>query len=850
MERSRGLRGSIARRATRVAAAVGLALGGLLPLASPTLAADVSLEARTMLGGHVRPGAWTAISVTVRNDGPTIDGELRISGPQQGRSTYGIPVQLANGAIQTHTLYAQPSFFGTKFAVSLVDASGTPVARQELRVTSHDPSQPIIGVIAERPNGIIGDIKAAATSPNATPVVVQLTTADLPPRVEAWSAIDRLIWQDVDSGALSDEQRSALETWVGAGGRLVILGGTTGTTTLGAFPAELLPFIPVRTTDATREELAALVGAVPEAPASAPALAGTLLRGSVLARSGDDVIGAETAHGQGSVSLVGFDPSADWLADTRHATAFWKRLLPNIAAGVVNPLSLPDDTAIVGALNNLPAVDLPRIEQLFLLLFGYVALIGPVNYLVLKRLDRREWAWLTMPLLVIVFAVAAYSLGLVLKGTDVIVNQLAIVRGAAGADRGLAQAYVGVFSPTRETFEISVAGGAFLTNPISQQQQQAEQPLDVVFGESARLRGYGVGFGVLRSFRAETAVTTPRIESDLRFTGGNLEGTITNRSDVTLENVAVVYGGGVATVPRLAPGEATDISFSSVSAVNFGLPLSERMFGQAPNDPASARTTYSRRTIIDQLTGYSWKIGNGALSDRPMILAFHAGAAVDVDVAGTEVQRAGDTLYVLPAPITIEGHTVIGDEFIRRSVIDADANEAFDQGNNTFSLGRGTMTVEFRPTSFSGGFAVSSLELGMSQGEGAMLRGRGDELAPLPDAEQPDQDDPVDGPTATDEGSGPGDVTDDTGEVVEGDDLDALPGPMEVDGIPDLQLFDLEAARWVEFPHLRMGAAYLVDDPARYVDGSGSLTVRFVNRQNQGMVAYFGLSVRLEGTVG
>ena len=71
-----------------------------------------------------------------------------------------------------------------------------------------------------------------------------------------------------------------------------------------------------------------------------------------------------------------------------------------------------------------------------LLLFGYIALIGPINYLVLRRLDEREWAWVTMPALIAIFAVGAYAYGSALRGSDVIVNEVAIVRGAPGRHRG------------------------------------------------------------------------------------------------------------------------------------------------------------------------------------------------------------------------------------------------------------------------------------------------------------------------------------------------------------------------------------------------------------------------------
>ena len=79
-------------------------------------------------------------------------------------------------------------------------------------------------------------------------------------------------------------------------------------------------------------------------------------------------------------------------------------------------------------------------------------------------------------------------------------------------------------------------------------QAQGGVPLDVLGGESARLRGYGVGFGVLRAFRAEAPVEAPRVGllRDLTYRDGVLEGTITNRSDEALESVAVTWAGQVA----------------------------------------------------------------------------------------------------------------------------------------------------------------------------------------------------------------------------------------------------------------------------------------------------------------
>src|SRR5438876_9181514 len=104
---------------------------------------------------------------------------------------------------------------------------------------------------------------------------------------------------------------------------------------------------------------------------------------------------------------------------------------------------------MVNAVSQLPALALPPIGGLLALLVGYIVLIGPINYLVLRRLDRREWAWITMPILIALFAVGACGFGSVLRGSDIIVHEVAIVRGALDATGGSAQVYFGLLSPTR-----------------------------------------------------------------------------------------------------------------------------------------------------------------------------------------------------------------------------------------------------------------------------------------------------------------------------------------------------------------------------------------------------------------
>jgi hypothetical protein len=833
----------------------------LVPVSAAAANGSVVLTAEPLMGRIVRPGAWTAIRVHLANDGPPITGELRVSGGQNGDSRYASAVELPTGARQDHVVYAQPKWFGPRLVVTLVSGSST-LAEQPIDVTAVDPSTPIVAVVAERPEGVVGDIRTGASPQFGEQArVVTLTPENLPPRVEAWSAIDRLVWQDTDTSRLSADQLSALRAWLAAGGRLVIVGGSTGITGLGSLPAEILPYRPTLTVDVPVSDLTPLLGTLPAEATAVPALAGILDRGSVLGRSGDHVIAAQAGFGQGMVTIVGVDPGLRWLAGTPTATALWRRLLPPATSGIINPLTIQDDSQLVTALNNLPAVDLPDIGVLFGLLLLYIVLIGPINYLVLRRLDRREWAWFTMPALVLVFAVGAYAMGIGLKGTDVIVNQIGLIRGAAGTDRGIGQFYVGVFSPTRATYDVRVGHAALLTNPVYLAQQNATGPaLDVLLGDPSRLRDYQVGFNVLRAFRAEAEVSAPRVDTDLVYRDGRLSGSVTNRSGQTLEAVAVVYGSGVATIPTLAPDASVEVSLDVSRMMAMGPMLSERLFGPPTNE--ADRTAFTRRTVIDQLTYYSSTIGGqGASQQGPVILAWTRTPGLDVEL-GSDVKRVGDTLAVLPAPVRVVGPTVYPTSLIGHGVIETHANEAFDQGT-AFSLSRGTMSIEFRPMGFGGDLDVSKLGIMLTTDSERPLTGLGQPLEPLPDADQPDQSDPVGDAIAQPNAPGdPGDGVDAALGAVGNQALVLPPGaavdpppdqgkpgmePAAFDSLPELQLFDRVSGKWVEFRHAANGVEFTVGSPERYVDQSGAFRARFVNR-DPSMTAWFAVSVQIAGT--
>ena len=69
-----------------------------------------------------------------------------------------------------------------------------------------------------------------------------------------------------------------------------------------------------------------------------------------------------------------------------------------------------------------------------------------------------------------------------------------------------------------------------------------------------------------------------------------------------------------------------------------------------------------------------------------------------------------------------------------------------------------------------------------------------------------------------------------------------------VDGVADIELFDLDAQTWRRLPHFDAGTRYSVADPTRYVDPTtGTVLIRYVNDMSDQVG--FQVDVALTGTV-
>jgi hypothetical protein len=605
---------------------VGAALAGAVSTRADSAAAQsapgITLSARAGFDGYYKDGYWIPVRVTVANDGPDIpDGMLSIAVPRD----YGAAETLFTRSVELPTqsrreifLYVIPDGSLSTLQVKLVDQKNKILDSANVRMIQAGTLDLLYGVLAASPSAFNDFLDLDPSSGSA--FVAHLDLGDLPPVGRGWHALDALMISDVDTGALSPEQRSALAGWVAGGGRLMVAGGPAWQKTA----AGLSDLLPVSVTGArTLTDLndlgtfAASVNPVGEAVIAI----GTLSPDAVtLAETGEAPLIVSRHSGFGQVTYLAFDPAFDPFKGWEGFEGLFRKILsmpidqPSWVDGFINWSSARD------AVNALPNLQLPSTFQVCGFLSIYLIVVGPLNYVVLKRLKRRELAWLTIPGIVFVFSGAAYVSGYQLQGTQATLHQLSVVQVWPNSAQAQVDELVGLFSPRRSNYDLEFMPG-FLVRPIPSAGTYGVTPRDVKLeqGDVTRLFDLNTDVSSVESFVAQGQIPAPSFESELTLEVANdgsvsLNGTVANLSDLVLTD-AVLLAPGPNNAQRLGefkPGDTHTISLylgrarawpAQQNAVTPAVPASGVTSGLSRTTPAYYASSYD--TTIDDLFGTS-----------------------------------------------------------------------------------------------------------------------------------------------------------------------------------------------------------------------------------------------------
>lgn len=517
----------------------------------------VTLTINAGFGGRFRDNMWTPVLVRLENTGAPFSGTLIIR-PERTRgltNPVSTPVELARDEVQTFTLYVSLRTFAETLRVELLTPDGLIAAEAESGITAIAPRERLYVRVSDTFGASI-DLSGATASGQLV-TQADLPVQAIPDRAVGLEAVDALVFANTDTGLLSPDQRTALREWVTSGGHLLVTGGANYQATAAGL-VDLLPLRPdASVTAQSFGELATVSGAgynIEASTVDSVIATGTVQAGAQI------LVGDETTPlivrrtlGAGVVDYLTFDPLSapfnDWaglpylwltLVNTREARPSWASGFLNISQGYT-------------AIEILPGVTvLPEATAMAVFLLLYIILIGPVNYIVLSRLGRRELAWVTIPALIVLFTAAAWITGFNLRGEEVILSRLSVVESWADAPNARVRQLIGLLAPRRANYNLALEDGRAL-RPLLRANtgilSNAPNPVEIVQDDAFRAVEFPVDASFMAGFVAEGTITNPAVGGELTvLEGSNSEewrGTIQNDLDTPLTDVVLLSRHGV-----------------------------------------------------------------------------------------------------------------------------------------------------------------------------------------------------------------------------------------------------------------------------------------------------------------
>lgn len=450
---------------------------------------------RVGFSGHYRVGFWTPVEVTLNGGEENRTVRLSLSVPDgDGTRTEIVtePLDLAPAAETRALAYVKFGNVLSDLKIDVRDGEETLTQRTFAAggnladAQFHKAFASTEGLVLTLGNPI-GIEEAVGRSRGATERINVLNLPDarqLPDEWLGYEGVNMLVICSSprldDALAAGSRRLAALDRWLVEGGHVILALGADSQRYLSDDSplARLLPGRLEGMTALTRttslEMYGGTYGGAPlrwprGARRELPAARLVDVHGRVELAEGDFPLVVRRPYTFGEVTFLAFDLSQPPLVDWAGRNLSVKRLLGqrtqreakdaiDASATVAANLGLVDLSGqLRSSLDQFQGVRLAPFWAVAALAAVYIALIGPIDFLILKTLVRKmEWTWFTFPLVVLLFCGGAGWAAYHLKGDRLLVNQIDLVDIDVASNRVRGTTWFNLFSPATATYDLSL----------------------------------------------------------------------------------------------------------------------------------------------------------------------------------------------------------------------------------------------------------------------------------------------------------------------------------------------------------------------------------------------------------
>ena len=657
---------------------LALLLGALALPAVSLAAEEFNVTVTVGWENYYRPMEWTPIEINIANSKlkKPFGGTLLVSAQQDGlnKLTVGREFVLTRESPVDCAMVTKFTYGVVDCGVRILNARGRTSWSTDFSLM--DPSKGVelvpvdddallIGVAGRISSSLLrlgGNSACEHGSERGKVHVKRKVLNRLPHDWTGYAGLDLLVLYDPDWDTLSVHQSRAIALWVTNGGRLLIVLGTRPLPASGPI-AGLVPFRPgpLRQIKIPASALSAWGFGRAVANAGAEVSCWPLDGAAKAGWTADGGKSSFFAYGPvafGKVAVLGFDPYLLVRRTGRPATTgrpylgvqparaaselarFWTAQLRHVLGprqighqsggwrgdpgyGYYGGFELGrvgrGSNAVVGHLMSIPEMRPLSIWWVILLLALLAVLLGPVDYIVLKRLGKLPLTWITSTALIALFSVGAYYGVQALRAGTMKVRVVSVTDAVEGSKAVWSTQYAGIFAPASKNYGLSGTRPNEWWSGItaSRDERSFYRPREIATRQISCLQEDGgnrpaslpINIWTMQCLLTESPEEKPPFSASVERAGGDLKVSIVNHSDVPIrrgyvrmdgdqkmEFGSVDAGGKKAHQGRLSRARAWDDCLSSSETYVTGYPNGREAFPYFETDSAYFARGSLRRT--------------------------------------------------------------------------------------------------------------------------------------------------------------------------------------------------------------------------------------------------------------
>lgn len=609
---------------------------------------DISLSVG--YDGLITYGKAMPVTIRLENHGEDFSGvaAINISVSRTEYNRYEQEFFLAAGAVKEFCFPVRITSKQSSFTAELL-RDGRKIASRTVdaaRVIS--PSAGLIGVLSDDAQSLSYmniDRDSDELYRSEYWQIVPLTRESFPAEERLMQAFSILAVDGFDLAALSPAQQSALENWLLGGGLVLLGGGGRGAASFPYF--EALCGLSAGAAQPGEDVTPALLEAleISGEAAGEDFMLSPLSGGEAVISQGDTPLILRAQAGSGLVYAAAFSLGEAPFRAWRYAHSFWQRLLLKDCPDFYNQrlyAGAASDQSMFYLAEEIPLENGGALTPA--LLFAAALPLGALLfYLLLRRLDKRQWLWLALPLWT-----AACALGVWGVSQNTMMNQpvaLSVTALCQSADGGW----------TRQA-SLAVAAGQTGTHIVSAPQGELQPAADYYYdyyddygpAVPTQMR-YRFLAGAQRGVALDLAAPWTRqyftlslgaaqggVEGAAWMEADGMHGTLTNRTGYPLTEGAVFTPYGFCPVPALENGEGCEFFLAWAKLSNPANPVYEP---GALYESLLGSESYS--DFISEYFYHSSHLKSGQTASPDPLLSLRASIAYNLVGAGRGVSSQG-----------------------------------------------------------------------------------------------------------------------------------------------------------------------------------------------------------------